>query len=318
MHRSILTAVILFEVGISSLLIVHIYRGLYFPRGNEYKLDIIKLNRSWYSTQRAIIPGYYEPIAFHHMYQEPKTWMKEPIIYTINGDTLNERYDYTIQKPSNTFRIVTLGDSFTFGMYVNTYQNWPEQLEDMVNRLDLGEPKRNEVINLGVPGYDIEFEVARFMDRGEKYSPDLLIWHLISNDFNSRASFIFTESPKMLTTMEQQGLKGRELLQRAHHAVMDTQFRMYGGEDAVVSYQLAQLQSLLQSLPDTRVLILLDSGIDSEIVQKVKQITSIYSNIDVSLLPVIDILPDTHPSPIGHKQIATRVYMYLRQARFVL
>jgi lysophospholipase L1-like esterase len=252
------------------------------------------------------------------MYQEPKSWMNEPVTYTINGDTLNERYDYPVQKSPNTFRIVTLGDSFTFGMYVNTYQNWSEQLEDMLNRKS-GGSKRAEVINLGVPGYDIEFAAARYLDRGKKYTPDLLIWYLIGNSFVNRSSFVFTENPKVVSDLEKQGLKGKELLLSVNSLVADNLIRAYGGEETIIQYQLEQFQKLLQSVQHTRVLVLLSSDIsDTELIQKVRQIASGYTNVDMRMLPVVDVLPDTHPSPIGHMQIATYVYMYLRQAGFVL
>lgn len=109
---------------------------------------------------------------------------QEHVIYTINNDGLNERFDYEIKKPPNTFRIITLGDSFTFGVYTNTKDNWPEKLEDLLNKHKFCVPtKKIEVINLGVPGYDIAYAVKRFENRGNKYQPDLVIWSLTNNDF---------------------------------------------------------------------------------------------------------------------------------------
>lgn len=96
--------------------------------------------------------------------------------YTINNDSLNARRDYEIQKPKNIFRIITIGDSFTFGLYVNTKDNWTSLLEDKLNANYCGDSKKYEVINLGVEGYDSRYAVERFKKRGEKYSPDLVIW----------------------------------------------------------------------------------------------------------------------------------------------
>ena len=58
-----------------------------------------------------------------------------------------------IKKNKDTFRIITLGDSFTFGMYINTKDNWTELLEDKLNS-DMGCKNISmfEVINLGVGG----------------------------------------------------------------------------------------------------------------------------------------------------------------------
>jgi len=52
-------------------------------------------------------------------------WLNYNPIYSINSDGLNERYNYTIEKKPNTFRIITLGDSFVFGQYLKTVkENW--------------------------------------------------------------------------------------------------------------------------------------------------------------------------------------------------
>lgn len=54
---------------------------------------------------------FYEPkpnIKYHHHNTE----------YFINSDGLHEIKEYSIKKPEDTFRIITLGDSFTFGLLV--------------------------------------------------------------------------------------------------------------------------------------------------------------------------------------------------------
>lgn len=77
-------------------------------------------------------------------------------IYTINSDTLNERFEYEVDKPSGTYRIITLGDSFTYGMYVDTKYNWTELLENRLNSdLNCQNIEEFEVINFGNVGYDL-------------------------------------------------------------------------------------------------------------------------------------------------------------------
>ena len=104
-------------------------------------------------------------------------------IYTINEDGLNERFNYSLEKPNNVFRIITIGDSFTFGLYVDTKDNWTEVLEDILNKeLSCQNIKKFEVINLGVEGYDFEYAVERFKVRGLKYNPDLVLWLMIDSN----------------------------------------------------------------------------------------------------------------------------------------
>ncbi len=104
-------------------------------------------------------------------------WLGYAVHYTINNDTLNDIRNYEIIKPAGTYRIITLGDSFTFGQYVNTYESWPKKLEHLLNS-DYCANKGYvfEVINLGVGGYDVQYISHRYKLRGVKYNPDLIIW----------------------------------------------------------------------------------------------------------------------------------------------
>lgn len=131
-----------------------------------------------------------------------KDWLTNTPRYTINKDTLNERFDYTIKKKKNVFRIITLGDSFTFGEYVDTKNNYPELLEDKLNAQCSN--TTFEVINLGVRGYDIQYMVERYRLRGVKYNPELVIVLLgnfqlfrMKEDLIVRANDMQKKYPKM-------------------------------------------------------------------------------------------------------------------------
>ena len=88
---------------------------------------------------------FYEPKA-NTVEEVHKDWLLNTPKYTINNDTLNERFNYDVQKKQGTFRIITLGDSFTFGENVDTKDNYTEQLEDLLNsKCSLN---KFEVINL--------------------------------------------------------------------------------------------------------------------------------------------------------------------------
>src|SRR3990170_4440073 len=49
---------------------------------------------------------------------------------------------------------------------------------------NLGQVKGIEVINFGVPMYDIEYTIERFLNRGMKYNPNLVIWFVNGWNFN--------------------------------------------------------------------------------------------------------------------------------------
>lgn len=124
---------------------------------------------------------FYEPIANTTEGWKPE-WLPYKAKNTINADSLNEIKNYLFEKPKNTFRIITLGDSWVYGHYVNTEDNYSKQLERSLNLLNCKNIKHFEIINLGVYGYDIEYAVTRFNKRGLKYNPDLVIW--LVNDWN--------------------------------------------------------------------------------------------------------------------------------------
>ena len=121
---------------------------------------------------------FFEPNAGSVQEYSPE-WLGHTSVNTINDDTLNETKDYSTEKPKDAYRIVTIGDSFVFGHFVDTADNWTEVLERALNRSVSCEGVSNfEVINLGQFGYDASYMVARYFKRGEKYAPDTIVWLL--------------------------------------------------------------------------------------------------------------------------------------------
>jgi hypothetical protein len=98
---------------------------------------------------------------------------------------LYETYNYSIEKSDNIYRIISLGDSFTQAIWVNTSDNYSELLEDLLNSnlKNCKNYQKFEVINLAHAGYDILYSKIRFENRGLKYKPDLVIWILKNDDF---------------------------------------------------------------------------------------------------------------------------------------
>lgn len=71
-------------------------------------------------------------------------------------------------------RIVVLGDSFAWGHGVSTGKAFPEIID--------AELPDTDVINLGVPGYELSRELAYFNRDGRKYNPDLIVVAVCQND----------------------------------------------------------------------------------------------------------------------------------------
>ncbi len=132
-------------------------------------------------TTGSIYDTYFEPQASTTMDNSPR-WAEKPSRNTINHDSLNERFDYAVEKPDDVFRIAVLGDSFAYGLYVDTDKNFAELLEEKFAH-DIQCTKRIEILNFGVPAYDIEFATERYRLRAAKYTPDAVLWFTEAGDF---------------------------------------------------------------------------------------------------------------------------------------
>ncbi len=81
-------------------------------------------------------------------------------------------------------RVLTLGDSYTFGFAVGLQESYGAQLQTLLNaQLDANEPaKPVQVINAGIPGYNSEQELAFLPQLLQRYQPQLVILGYVMND----------------------------------------------------------------------------------------------------------------------------------------
>jgi hypothetical protein len=86
--------------------------------------------------------------------------------------------EHKIQKGKNTYRIMVVGDSFTFGMGVNLEETYAKQLERLLTSTD----RPVEVINCGVIGYVMWQNVETLKQKVLPYRPDLVVLGVFLND----------------------------------------------------------------------------------------------------------------------------------------
>jgi len=91
--------------------------------------------------------------------------------------------EIAIPKPQGTFRILTIGDSCTF-LPVADQIGYPRILESRLRQFTSGSIKV-EVVNVGVPGYNIE-SVQKRLDEFLKVEPDLITIYIGWNRTISR------------------------------------------------------------------------------------------------------------------------------------
>lgn len=117
-------------------------------------------------------------------------WLSENVIlnnFGYRGD------DFSIIKPRNTFRIYFLGDSYTFGWYINDVNaTYPKIIEDKL-RKEYGKEKI-EVINAAKPGFSLNDSLNRFQNEGVLFGSDLIfiginVYDLLDKEFPPKKIF---------------------------------------------------------------------------------------------------------------------------------
>ncbi len=99
----------------------------------------------------------------------------------ISQQGLRDR-EFQIPKPDGIFRIITLGDSVTYGLGVTAEATYPKVLESLLNTIASSGSLRCEVLNMGVNGYKTTQEVAHLTAHGLRFEPDLVILAYNLND----------------------------------------------------------------------------------------------------------------------------------------
>jgi hypothetical protein len=109
-----------------------------------------------------------------------------PGVYTFayNNNSLGMRGSREYQEKKETeYRILMLGDSFTYGFGVNDDQTFAALVEKdlRADRLSV------EVLNAGCPGKGTDYALKCFQTVGRKFHPDLTVLGFFCNDFQDNA-----------------------------------------------------------------------------------------------------------------------------------
>ncbi len=312
----------LFLALVTTQIVVIIFLAIHIYKNKENTLGVISVNpiskQSLISTPAASLKFFTEPKPNTVIKNKPD-FLPFESINTINSDSLNERYEYAIEKSPETYRIISLGDSFTYGLYVDTKDNYSKVLEDMLNsRLSCKNIKKFEVINLGVIGYDIAYSVERFKKRGQKYNPDLIIWLLKSDDF----FLIEDEFRGMMLPYEQDKESGK--LKPADYAkIFDQMLQRFKNESNInrkYQYQSSALNLLLKFYSKKLVIITIPAIIEEKQIKILKDFANSNKNVlfdssiirnDITAISNIIRKDDYHPNKRGHFLIAEDLFKFL-------
>lgn len=262
----------------------------------------------------------FDPSETFRFFYEPKPntdevverdWLSYTPTYHITNDSLHERYEYNEKKDEKVFRIITLGDSFTFGAYVDTSVNWTELLEDDLNKKHLCSGiKKYEVINLGVDGYDTAYEVERYLKRGQKYKPDLLI--MLVTDYGRVTEHRLLKNRIMPTL----SIKQKEEYRKMGNYYPEV--NIYDGELSHAKradYQSKSMERLMGFYKGP--LLFINFNTDGSYDDEMAQLKEHFKQIILEKMRMRRdnkryLLPDWHPNNEGHKAIMEEIGGFLK------
>ncbi len=107
--------------------------------------------------------------------------------YRVNAEGLRGP-ETTVDKPAGVRRVAVLGDSIAFGYWVAEKDGFPSQLEAMLNA-EAGADGRIEVLNFGVPGYNLDQEIETLRAKALAFSPDAVVVAFCLNDLEGIFSY---------------------------------------------------------------------------------------------------------------------------------
>jgi len=127
----------------------------------------------------------YNIIQNYQFVDNPKIcYMMKPRSYEyLNSEGFRGK-EFNLKKDKGLVRIIMLGDSVTFGAFVEQASTFPELLEKKLNERSrfLSAPVRYDILNFGVCGYNIISEIELLKEYGLKYGPDIVVLNFFWND----------------------------------------------------------------------------------------------------------------------------------------
>jgi GDSL-like lipase/acylhydrolase family protein len=128
--------------------------------------------------------------------------------------------EHAHERNDDVFRILGLGDSFTYGVGAKFEDTYLFQLERMLNSR-IGQHRRIEIIKAGIPRYFPEPERLLLEHYGKEFSPDLIVVGFLPNDvidtyFGLNALIVDTDGYLKTSAGEELGTLGVLIYRHSH------------------------------------------------------------------------------------------------------
>ncbi len=159
----------------------------------------------------------------------PGSAVRAEVVYRVSADGLRGD-ETTVEKPAGVRRVAVLGDSIAFGYWVSDPDGFPRQLETMLNAGG-GDGERVEVLNFGVPGYNLDQEIETLRVRALPFSPDLVVVAFCLNDLEGLFSY-------ELGLVQDRAARGRSWLGRLREGLLGRSLLF-----SWIEYRLSELEA---------------------------------------------------------------------------
>lgn len=147
------------------------------------------------ASRRIEMVSYQEPGAGYTLMKPNSHYKWQGIPVKINSHGLRGP-ETTFEKPANTVRILNLGDSVAMGWGVGYEETYGYQLQTLLND---NSNMNYEVINAGVPGWNLENALAYLQADGLSYEPDLIILDVtVVNDIFGKSALQKQNRPAVI------------------------------------------------------------------------------------------------------------------------
>jgi lysophospholipase L1-like esterase len=313
MKKTILIFIVFLEFLLGSLFLFNFYKKI----NHSTNITVIKKETIKENPKQEL--KYYWTLQTGEWTENPKHIVPYTITYKINDDGLRENKNYQVQKPKKTFRIVTLGDSFTYGLHVNLEDIWPKVLEKkfLTQNYDC-DIENIEVINLGVSGFDVQYIAQRYKDLGKKYDPNLVLWFESGTGFDRNVELTTALTNKCIKERtEEEIIKDKKEYDEYSNCLVKAYNKV--NED----YSLNQLfnfakegySNYFSENTKKNTIIFYTTFTEQRFSSQILDLKNTYPN--TPMLPLVEeldkskLLPDDHPTIQGHKIIAESIFDYL-------
>lgn len=133
-----------------------------------------------------------------------------------NAQGLRADREITREKPPGVHRVLCLGDSFTFGPFVDNHETYSAQLQGLLNA---ARADSVQVINAGFSGWTLPDQLDYLQEKGLALKPDLVLLQIYVNDVRELAPFFRSVlSRQTYIQQSQHALFPLQLFLRRHSA----------------------------------------------------------------------------------------------------